>query len=440
MQELAVLAIPIEEDADRKKISKQTSLTARQLHIHTKVIHSAKVGMALLLVSLLMHLLDPVYNRFRDHSTWALITVVVIFQFSAGATLGKGLNRVVGTVLGGGLGCLAALLADKVGGIGNSIVTVTCVFVFGTAATYCRLAPSIKRRYDYGAMICILTFNLVLVSDLRANEFTQVAFDRLLTIGLGLAACIATSLLIFPVWSGDELHLSTAANFEKLSLCIQECLEGYFGVNDENGNPLDVSIANCQSVINSKSNDESLVNFARWEPWHGKFGFTYPWDKYLPIGDDLRELAATIITLKGCLQSSTQPSSRSRERMKEPCRAAGSALRSIMGELGESVRKMARCKAQHLIDASKLQSIKVELIGLTAMVASSFSSAPNCCKLQEEEEEAAAAASDDQKNCSTAEGIAMAASFLFLLLQIAEKMEVLAKEVEELGELAGFRT
>ena len=130
-----------------------------------------------------------------------------------------------------------------------------------------------------------------------------------------------------------------------------------------------------------------------------------------------------------------KPSSRSKEWMKEPCRAVGSAMTSIMGELGEIVRKMERCKAQHLINASKLQSIKVELIGLTAMVASS--SVPDCCKLQEEEE--AAAASDDQKNGS-AEGIAMAASFLFLLLQIAEKMEVLAKEVEELGELAGFRT
>ena len=48
------------------------------------------------------------------------------------------------------------------------------------------------------------------------------------------------------------------------------------------------------------------ANFARWEPWHGKFGFSYPWDKYLQIGDVLRDLAATIISLKGCLQCPRQ--------------------------------------------------------------------------------------------------------------------------------------
>ncbi|CAL5391535.1 unnamed protein product [Camellia sinensis] len=36
------------------------------------------------------------------------------------------------------------------------------------------------------------------------------------------------------------------------------------------------------------------------------------------------------------------------------------------------------------------------------------------------------------------EGLAMA-SFVFLLMEIVEKVEVLAKEVEELGELADFQ-
>jgi uncharacterized membrane protein YccC len=49
----------------------------------------------------------------------------------AGATLSKGLNRGIGTILGGGLGCLAAALAQKVGGIGNAIVVGTSVFIFG---------------------------------------------------------------------------------------------------------------------------------------------------------------------------------------------------------------------------------------------------------------------------------------------------------------------
>lgn len=46
------------------------------------------------------------------------------------------------------------------------------------------------------------------------------------------------------------------------------------------------------------------ANLARWEPWHGKFGFFHPWEKYLEVGETLGELAAMIFTFYGYLQSS----------------------------------------------------------------------------------------------------------------------------------------
>lgn len=48
-----------------------------------KLIHSAKVGIALVLVSLL-YLLDPLYDQVGDNAMWAIMTVVVIFEFYAG--------------------------------------------------------------------------------------------------------------------------------------------------------------------------------------------------------------------------------------------------------------------------------------------------------------------------------------------------------------------
>ncbi|KAF4370566.1 hypothetical protein F8388_020152 [Cannabis sativa] len=63
---------------------------------------------------------------------------------------------------------------------------------------------------------------------------------------------------------------------------------------------------NCKLVLNSKAKDEQLTNFAKWEPWHGKFGLYYPWGKYLQLGDHLRELASSIISLTSCLQSPKQ--------------------------------------------------------------------------------------------------------------------------------------
>lgn len=48
-----------------------------------KLIHSFKVGIALVLVSFL-YLLDPLFSHVGQNAMWAIMTVVVIFEFFAG--------------------------------------------------------------------------------------------------------------------------------------------------------------------------------------------------------------------------------------------------------------------------------------------------------------------------------------------------------------------
>lgn len=48
-----------------------------------KVIHSIKLGVALVLVSLL-YLLDPLFKQVGENAMWAIMTVVVVFEFYAG--------------------------------------------------------------------------------------------------------------------------------------------------------------------------------------------------------------------------------------------------------------------------------------------------------------------------------------------------------------------
>lgn len=50
---------------------------------HRKLTHSIKVGIALVLVSLL-YLLQPLYERVGDNAMWAIMTVIVVFEFTAG--------------------------------------------------------------------------------------------------------------------------------------------------------------------------------------------------------------------------------------------------------------------------------------------------------------------------------------------------------------------
>ena len=91
----------------------------------------------------------------------------------------------------------------------------------GAGATYARLIPKLKKRYDYGVMIFILTFNLVVVSGLRAEKVLELARERLSTIGMGFAICVFISLLVFPTWASNELHDSIASNFQNLALFLE---------------------------------------------------------------------------------------------------------------------------------------------------------------------------------------------------------------------------
>ncbi|KAJ9543210.1 hypothetical protein OSB04_022917 [Centaurea solstitialis] len=376
-----------------------------------KIIHSIKVGIALVLVSLL-YLLDPLFEQVGENAMWAIMTVVVVFEFFAGATLSKGLLRGLGTILGGGLGCLAAILADDFGKIGNAVVVGVSVFIFGAVATYCRLIPSIKKKYDYGFMIFILTFSLVAVSGLRADKILKLARERLSTIGMGFAVCIFTSLLVFPMWASDELHRLTSSKFDKLACCIEDCMKVYFSVLNEKETMPSINVSGCKSLLHSKSSDESLANFAKWEPWHGRFGFFYPWGKYIELGEVIRELASIILSMQKCLESPMQPSRSIQHAIKEPCKSVGLLLGLTMRELGQSITNMKRCQAKVLM-VPKLQSAKLDLILLST--------------------------SPKLRGLPNVDSLAIA-NFLFLLMEIVDKVEVLAKEVEALGEVVGFRS
>lgn len=91
----------------------------------------------------------------------------------------------------------------------------------GGAATYIRFIPYVKKNYDYGVVIFLLTFNLITVSSYRVNNVMSIAHDRFSTIALGCGICLLVSLLVFPNWSGEDLHNSTVYKLEGLASSIE---------------------------------------------------------------------------------------------------------------------------------------------------------------------------------------------------------------------------
>ncbi|KAL2328408.1 hypothetical protein Fmac_021835 [Flemingia macrophylla] len=277
-----------------------------------KVIHSLKVGLSISMVSLFYYY-QPLYDSFGLSAMWAVMTVVLVFEYTVGATLARGLNRTVATLGAGALGIGAHHIASLSGATAEPILIGAFVFVIAAIASFIRFFPKVMARYDYGMMIFILTFSLISVSGFRDEQVLKMAHQRLSAISIGGLACVVISIFVRPVWAGDEFHHSTANKLEILGDFLEAFVFEYFKISkegkfeDNKGYSKDKSVLEgYKKVLNSKSSDEALVNFARWEPGHGKFKFRHPWNLYFRIGTFSRQCACRMEALHAHLSSDIQ--------------------------------------------------------------------------------------------------------------------------------------
>ncbi|KAA8549958.1 hypothetical protein F0562_001634 [Nyssa sinensis] len=299
-----------------------------------RIIHSLKVGLAINLVSLFYYF-GPLYEGFGISAMWAVITVVVVFEFSVGATLGKSLNRGVATLVAGILGVGAHRLASLFTERCEPILLGLFVFLLAAAVTFMRFFPRLKARYDYGLLIFILTFCLICVSGYRDDEVLDIAQKRLSTILIGGATAVIICIFICPIWAGGDLHNLVATNLEKLGNFLEGFGGEYFIKSGDNKSSLQY-----KSVLNSKCTEESLVNFAKWEPGHGRFRYRHPWDQYLKIGTLTRQCAYRIEALNNYLNSEIQAPLEIRVKIQESCTQMTSESSYALKELALAMRAM----------------------------------------------------------------------------------------------------
>ncbi|KAF8116194.1 hypothetical protein N665_0020s0050 [Sinapis alba] len=316
-----------------------------------RVVHAFKVGLALALVSSFYYY-QPLYDNFGVNAMWAVMTVVVVFEFSVGATLGKGINRAVATLVAGGLGIGAHHLASLSGPTIEPILLAMFVFVQAALSTFVRFFPRVKARYDYGILIFILTFSLISVSGFREDEILELAHKRLSTVIMGGVSCVLISIFVCPVWAGQDLHSLLASNLDTLSHFLQEFGEEYFEATDD-GDIKEVekrrkNLERYKSVLNSKSNEEALANFAKWEPRHGQFRFRHPWQQYLAVAALLRQCAYRIDALNSYLNSDFQIPMDIRKKIEEPLRRMSSESGKSMKEMSISLKKMTKSSSSDI--------------------------------------------------------------------------------------------
>ncbi|KAA0025215.1 aluminum-activated malate transporter 8 [Cucumis melo var. makuwa] len=389
-----------------------------------RIIHSLKVGLALTFVSLLYYW-RPLYDGFGIAAIWAVLTVVVVFEFTVGATLSKGLNRGLGTLLAGALGVGAQHFASLFGQTGEPIVLGIFVFLLAAASTFSRFFPRIKARYDYGVLIFILTFSLVSVSGYRVEKILELAHQRLSTILIGGATCVFISLFICPVWAGETLHNTIASNIEKLANYLEGFGGEYFQYEDgeeniivEDHHSKSHNKLSClqayKSVLTSQSSEESLANLASWEPRHGKFSFGHPWKQYLKIGSLTRQCAYQIESLNGyVIPADIQVAIQFRRRIEESCKAISSESGKALRILASSIKTM---KSPSSSSKTHIENAKAAIDDLKHTLKSGYLESSDLL------------------------GIIPDATVCCILIDIVKSVEKISEATDELGRSARFKS
>ncbi|HTE25625.1 FUSC family protein [Flavitalea sp.] len=127
------------------------------------------------------------------HSYWILLTVIVILKPAYGLTKKRNFERLLGTLIGAGLGALLLLLIkDR-----TAILILMAITMAG--------AYSFLRTRYFISMVLMTLYLLLMFHLLDPNDFNSILKDRVIDTAIGSALAFLFSYLLPPIWEHEQI-------------------------------------------------------------------------------------------------------------------------------------------------------------------------------------------------------------------------------------------
>ncbi|XP_054824045.1 aluminum-activated malate transporter 9-like [Prosopis cineraria] len=309
-----------------------------------KAIFGVKVGVAALLVSSLV-LFEAPYQALGTNTIWAILTAILVFEYTVGETFNRGFNRALGSLLAGILAIAVAETALSCGHVAQPIIIGFSIFMIAAVTSFMKTWPWLK-QYEYGFRVILLAYCLIITAGYRMGNPIKTAVDRLYSMVIGGIISVLVNVIVFPIWAGELLHKELVINFDSVADSLKECVKKYLQDDGREHSRFRTTVMDefrdepaytrCQNTLNSGPQLETLANSAKWEPPHGRFlHFFYPWSEYQNVGAALRYCAYEVMALHCILHSQIQAPYNLRMTF-------GSEIQEVSDQAAELVRELGR--------------------------------------------------------------------------------------------------
>ncbi|KAF3340071.1 aluminum-activated malate transporter 9-like protein [Carex littledalei] len=274
------------------------------------VAFSLKVGLAMIIVSLLILISQP-YEVFGTNIIYAILTVAVMFEYTVGATLNRGFNRAAGTLVAGTCALMVIQIILVSAHAAEPYIIGASIFLVAVVTSFMKIWPPLV-PYEHCFRVTLFTYCLIIISAYRNSNPVFTALTRLYCIAIGASIAVIMNVLVCPIWAGEQLHNEFVASFHSVAESLEECVKKYLDANCSGhiGFPQFItdepSFQKCKATMNSSARIDFLANSAKWEPPHGRFRLFYPWPQYVKVGSVLRHCAYEVMALHGCIHSKIQ--------------------------------------------------------------------------------------------------------------------------------------